>query len=316
MTGLDANRPPDAPLAAILCGPTAAGKTALAVAAAARLPLEAISVDSRQVYRRLDVGTAKPTAAERAALPHHLIDILDLHETYNAARCAAEALACAQEIRARGRVPLVVGGAGFYLKVLADGLFHPPYDTPTLLAVRHELADWSTAALRAELEQRDPTRAAAIHPHDRYRLGRALEICIAAGRSVTALTAERQLPERRFVWFRVVVERAALHRRIETRAEAMLRGGWLEEVAGVLAGGGTRDLPGLASLGYPHVVAHLEGRMDQRRMKELILRDTRRFARHQETWFRKARMAVPLPAADAPAARAALVDGLRRAFGA
>lgn len=312
MTAMDQN---GMPLAAVLCGPTAAGKTALALAAAARVPLEVISADSRQVYRHLDVGTAKPTPAERAALPHHLIDILELHETYDAARFAAEALDCAAAVRARGRVPLVVGGAGFYLKVLADGLFHPPYDAATLGAVRRELADWSTAALRSELLQRDPERAAAIHPNDRYRLGRALEICIASGRSVTALTAERERPERRFAWFRVVVERADLHRRIAARAAAMLQGGWLEEVQGVLARGGSSDLPGLASLGYPHVLAHLEGRLDREQMMALVLRDTRRFARHQETWFRKARNAVQLPAADAGAAAAALADGLRRAFG-
>jgi tRNA dimethylallyltransferase len=294
-------------------GPTASGKTALAVLAASRLPLEIVSADSRQVYRQLDIGTAKPTQDEQRAVPHHLIDILDPAETYNAARFAADALAAIEAIRARGKIPLVVGGAGFYLEVLREGLFEPPYRPHEVAAVRRELAGWTTAALRDELLRRDPERAAVIHANDRYRLSRALEICLAAGATVTELTAARVRPDRSFVEFRIEIDRAVLHERIAQRARAMVAEGWLEEVRRALDHGVQPTDPGLRSLGYPHVVAHLEGRMDLERVHELVARDTRRFARAQETWFRKARHATLL-AADDPSAPATLAAMLERAF--
>ena len=302
------------PLAAILCGATASGKTGFAVALAARLPIEVVSADSRQVYRRLDIGTAKPSAAERAAVAHHLVDILELDQTYDAARFAADAIAAAAAIRARGRVPLVVGGAGFYLHVLRHGLFEPPYDRATLHAVRDELAGWSTEALHAGLMQRDPERAAVIHPNDRYRLGRALEICLAAGASVSELTRSRVAPLYRFLVFHAQVERAALHTRIAARTEAMLQTGWLEEVRALLASGADPQLPGMRTLGYPAVIAHLRGESDRAAMVERIGRETRRFARHQDTWFRKLDDATGLDPAD-PDAPARVAAALQRAFG-
>jgi tRNA dimethylallyltransferase len=287
---------PRAPAAALLFGATATGKTALAVELAARVPIEVISADSRQVYRHLRVGTAQPTPAERAAVPHHLVAFLELHETYNAARFRADALQLLAAIRARGRLPVVVGGAGFYLQVLREGLFEAPYDQAALLRVRRELHGWSTAALRDELQRRDPERAAAIHAHDRYRLARAVEICLAAGRSVTALTAARRQPPERFVECRLQVDRDALHRHIAERTAALFRAGWIDEVRQLLAAGADPASPGMATLGYPHVVAYLRGDLGREALEERVNRDTRRFARHQETWFRKAGDAVVLPA--------------------
>ena len=268
--------------AAVLFGPTAAGKTELALQLAALLPLEVISADSRQVYRHLDVGTAKPTAAERATAPHHLVDCLELHETYDAARFAAETVALVGAIRARGRLPVLVGGAGFYLHMLRTGFFAAPYTAAALQQVRQELSGWSLEALQAALVERDPARAAAIHPRDRYRLSRALEICFASGSSVSALTAARQPPPLRLRECRLVLPRAELHRRIAARTTRMLHGGWIEEVRALLDAGNDPDLPGLRTLGYPHVVAHLQGRLTLTEVEELVLRDTRRFARHQE----------------------------------
>ncbi len=275
------------PAAAILCGPTATGKTALAVQIAARVPVEVISADSRQVYRHLDIGTAKPTAGERAAVPHHLIDFLALDGAYNAARFAADARALMAEIRARGRVPLVVGGAGFYLRVLEAGLFDAPYEPETLQRVRAELATWPTDAIGAELERLDPERRATLHPNDRQRLARALEICIASGRTVTALTAARHVPEEHFVRFRLTVERPELHRRIAARTAALFDAGWIAEVEALIQSGVDPESPALATLGYPHVVAVVRGALQRDAALELVMRDTRRFARHQETWFRK-----------------------------
>jgi len=299
--------------AGILLGPTASGKTALAVALAARLPVEVVSADSRQVYRRLDIGTAKPTVAERRAVPHHLIDFLDLDATYNAARFATDALQRAEAIRARRHIPLIVGGAGFYLRVLEEGLFEPPYTPATLQGVRRELEAWSNEELRAALVERDPERAAAIHPNDRYRLSRALEICIASGRSVTALTAERVRPERHFVRFRVRIDRGDLHARIARRTQAMLETGWIDEVQALLDEGVDPRLPGLGTLGYPHVIAHVAGRIDRARLVELVVRDTRRFARAQETWFRKTRGATAIAWND-PGAVGVLARDLEAAF--
>jgi tRNA dimethylallyltransferase len=300
-----------APLAAILCGATASGKTAFATELAAHLPIEVISADSRQIYRQLDIGTAKPTAAERAAVAHHLIDFLPLDQTYDAARFAADAIATARAIRARGRIPVVVGGAGFYVHVLRHGLFEPPYDRATLHAVRDELAGWSTEALHAELVRRDPERAAAIHPHDRYRLGRAVEICIAAGTSVTALSRARPAPVHRFLVFHLHLDRATLHARIAARTEAMFAAGWLDEVRGVLAGGTRADAPGLRTLGYPAILAHLRGETTRETMQERIGRETRRFARHQDTWFRKLEDATIVQAGDPTAVRR-MAETLRR----
>jgi len=304
-----------APAAVILQGATATGKTALAVALAARLPLEAISADSRQVYRHLDIGTAKPTPAERDALTHHLIDCIELEETYNAARFAAEAHALCAAIRSRQRIPLVVGGAGFYLKVLRDGLFESPFSAEELARVRTEVATWSTEAMRNELKARDPQRLAAIHANDRYRLSRALEICLASGRSVTELTAARRVQAPHFVEFRQHWPRAELHRRIAARTEAMLRAGWIDEVAALLQGFDPH-LAGFATLGYPHVIAHLRGEIDRGTLLELVARDTRRFARHQEVWFRKSQATVLEFDAESgeTAAVAAMERGVREAF--
>lgn len=278
---------PDTPTAAILYGATATGKTALAVRVAEQVPLEVISADSRQVYVALDIGTAKPTQAERERVPHHLVDFLDLEATYNAARFTDDALRLCEEIRARGRVPLIVGGAGFYLKVLREGLFDAPYDDVELQRVRHELVTWSTEAIAQELGARDPERLAAIHPNDRYRLSRALEICIASGSSVTALTTAHARPARRFIECHLQIERADLHDKIRERVARMLAHGWVDEVRDLLARGCDPRSPGFQSLGYPHVVEHVRGRMDLERCTELVMRDTRRYARHQETWFRK-----------------------------
>lgn len=303
-----------APRAAILFGPTATGKTALAVAIAQHVGIEVISADSRQVYRHLDVGTAKATADERAAVPHHLVDFLELDDTYNAARFAADALWACDDIQARGRIPLIVGGAGFYLHVLREGLFDAPYTQDELLRVRAALEDWSTEALREELGRRDPERRAAIHDNDRYRLARALEICIASGSSVTALTAARRKPRHRFLELRLRIARAALHSNIEQRTEAMLSEGWIEEVAHLL-GSFDASLPAFDTLGYPHVVRHVRGELDRDALREHIVRDTRRFARHQETWFRKMPAHVELEARD-PANVERCVEALRTHLGA
>jgi tRNA dimethylallyltransferase len=281
-------------VAAILAGPTACGKTALAVALAAHLPIEVVSADSRQIYRHLKIGTAQPTAAEQQAVPHHLVDFLELDETYNVTRFTTDALQLFGDIRRRGNIPLVVGGAGFYLKVLREGLFDSPFDQEDLQRVRREVATWNTERLIDTLQELDADRLAAIHPNDHYRLSRAVEICLAAGRNVTSLTRAHQPPRHGFLEFRMTMPRQLLHERIAERTRAMLQQGWVEELRALLERFDA-SLVGFRTLGYPHVLAHLRGDCSLDELHEKIVIDTRRLARHQEVWFRKTRDATLLP---------------------
>ena len=285
-------------VAAILAGPTACGKTALAVELASHVPIEVVSADSRQIYRHLRIGTAQPTESEQRAVRHHLIDFLELNDTYNVTRFTTDALQLFEDIRGRGNIPLVVGGAGFYLKVLREGLFQSPFEQEELLHIRGEVDTWDTDRMITTLRELDPDRLSAIHPHDRYRLSRAVEICLAAGRNVTSLTREHQAPAHRFLEFRMTLPRPQLHQRIEQRTSAMLQAGWVEEVRALLDKQDETAV-GFRTLGYPHVLSHLKGTISLEALREKVIIDTRRLARHQEVWFRKTRDAVLLPVGEA-----------------
>jgi tRNA dimethylallyltransferase len=304
-----------------LVGPTGTGKTAVAVAAARLADLEIISADSRQVYRRLDVGTAKPTPDERVAAPHHLVDVADPEEVYTAARFAREAEAAAAAIRARGRTPLLVGGSGLYVRAAEEGLFVGPAADP---AVRARLTAFADAegddALHALLAEADPDTAARLHPRDRVRVVRALEVRELTGVPLSEHHRRHQeaRPPVRTLRFGIEWEPAALLVRIEARVDRMLAAGWIEETAGLLAAGVPADAPALNALGYPEIRAHLAGELDRAELRERIVTATRRFAKRQRTWFR----AVPdirwLPAsgeADLAAAGGTLATAIARAGG-
>jgi tRNA dimethylallyltransferase len=276
----------------ILAGPTASGKTAVALALARELPLEIVSVDSALVYRGMDIGTAKPTAAERATVPHHLIDILEPTGAYSAARFAADASRLAAEIRARGRLPLLVGGTMLYLKALREGLDDmPPADAGVRAALEAQAAEQGWPALHAELAAVDPESAARLAPGDRQRVQRALEVWRLTGRPLSAWQ-QRSRQVAAVVaddWPLVALEpqsRAWLHQRIAARFDAMLEAGLLDEVRALRARGDLHPgLPSMRCVGYRQAWAALDAG-DTSMLRDTGIAATRQLAKHQLTWLR------------------------------
>lgn len=272
-----------------LMGPTASGKTALALAIAEHFPVEVVSVDAAQIYRGLDIGTAKPGAAERRACPHHLLDIRQPDETYSAAQFRSDALRLIDEIRARGRVPVLAGGTMFYFQALLHGLPDLPESDAALraeLAARGEREGW--AALHRELAGMDPRRAAEIAPNDRQRIQRALEVNVLTGRNVEHRSRVRQPPPWPLIRLAVAPgARDSLHRRIEHRFEGMLEQGLVAETARLLDEfGGPPEPPSARMVGYRQVARYLRGGVSYNRMKEASIAATRRLAKRQLTWLR------------------------------
>jgi len=317
------------PLGLCLAGPTASGKTAvalaLALALAQRLPLEIISVDSAGVYRGMDIGTAKPSASERAAVPHHLIDLLDPAQAYSAAAFAADAQRLAADIRARGRLPLLVGGTMLYFKALRSGLDAlPPADPAVRAALDAQAGAEGWPALHAELARVDPTTAARLPPGDRQRVQRALEVWRVSGRPLSAWFAGPAEP-RPTDWPMVSLEpddRAWLHARIAQRFDAMLADGLVDEVRRLRARGDLHaGLPAMRCVGYRQAWAALDdadatGRaLNLAALRESGIAATRQLAKRQLTWLRS----VPdrqVVAADAAHALQRALDALGRLAGA
>jgi tRNA dimethylallyltransferase len=278
------------PRIVVVTGPTAAGKSALALALAEFLGGEIVSADSVQVYRGLDIGTAKPTREERARVPHHLIDVAEPTEAYSAGRFREEAGAAIREIVARGRVPLVCGGTGLYLRALLHGLAPGPGRDD---GVRGELeAAWDRggrAALLRELWHGDPEAAARLHPNDRTRIIRALEVWRLTGRPLSALQRRHGFAESPYaaLWLGVAVARDELYRRIDRRTLQMLEAGWVDEVRGLLRQGYPPECPAFQSIGYRQLVAFLRNGGDAAAVALEIQRETRHLAKRQLTWFRR-----------------------------
>lgn len=271
----------------VLSGPTASGKTALALSLAGILPLEIVSADSVQVYRGLDIGTAKPAPEELRAVPHHLIDVADPDEPYDAGRFVREAEEAIRGIRDRGGFPLVSGGTGMYIRALLRGLDPLPTDPAVRAALSLRWKEEGGASLFEELRRVDPAAAAAIHPSDRIRVLRALEVAAVSGTPPSRLKGRWSAPGRRYrVLFLVLApDRQELHRRIERRVDGMFRDGLVEEARGLLAKGYGPDLKAMRSLGYRHAISHLSGEIPLDRAIAETKRDTRRYAKRQETWL-------------------------------
>lgn len=294
----------------MLVGPTAVGKTALVLRLTAEFPIEVISLDSRQIYRGLRIGTAQPTAAERAHCPHALVDFLPPEETYSAQRFRDDFTDSWRAAAARGRVPLLVGGAGLYLRAVAEGFFElPAGGTAALPDVRRRIEALDDAALDRRLAQVDPATAARLHPHDRYRRRRALEVYQLAGRPLSELVAEQRLrPALGLTFPTVVLQRPVsdLDRRIARRTDTMLADGWIDETRALLAAHAP-DCPGLRSLGYAQIVQHLAGQLPGADLVPAIVLATRRYAKRQRTWFGKVEAAARGEPDDQ-----AVLDALRR----
>lgn len=281
----------DAPLI-FIAGPTAIGKTELALTLAEEFDCEIIGVDSMQIYRYMDIGTAKPTVAERGRVPHHLVDYVLPDEEYSASRFVSDCHAAIREIRTKGRLPLLVGGTGLYFAALEQGLFTmPEIDPEVRLTLEKEFSSLGREALRQELMDRDPVTAGRIHANDTYRLLRALEIVRGTGRPWSAYLADHQRqkesrPESRVIKIGLTRERDELYQRIEQRVGIMIEAGLLAEVENLLRLGYTGNLRPMQSLGYRHMLHFLHGEWDWQQALSLLARDTRRYAKRQLTWFR------------------------------
>ncbi|HET7425940.1 MAG TPA: tRNA (adenosine(37)-N6)-dimethylallyltransferase MiaA [Gemmatimonadales bacterium] len=268
----------------VLVGPTAVGKTAVALALGAHWPLEILSADSRQIYRRLDIGTAKPTRKEQARVRHHGLDVVEPGSRYSAGHFARDAVGWLDDVRARGRTPVVVGGTGLYVRALAEGLFHEPALDPG----RRRALD----AFTARLEDLELLRwAGRLDPGfrggGRQRAARAIEVALLSGHPLSHWQQEARARGALDPWYIVLtVPRPVLHQRIARRAEEMVRRGLIEEVASVLAEGHGAHAPGLDGIGIREAVEYLHGQRSRESVAEAVTISTRQYAKRQQTWFR------------------------------
>lgn len=291
MAGIsDPARRSDAPILC-LAGPTAAGKSAATLALAQRWPLEVINVDSATIYRGMDIGTAKPSPAEQAAVSQHLLDIRDPAQSYSASKFCQDARHLIEDIRARGRIPLLAGGTMLYYKALRDGLDDLPSADPALrqtLEARAAIEGWP--ALHAELARKDPVTAARLAPQDSQRIQRALEIYMLSGQPMSALLTRAQHPQSTHSFVTISLEpvdRLALHARIAQRFHAMMENGLLDEVAALHQRPDLHlGLPSMRCVGYRQLWTHLDGDTTLAEAIEQAIAATRQLAKRQITWLR------------------------------
>lgn len=268
----------------VLVGPTAVGKTAVALALTAYWPLEIISADSRQVYRRLDIGTAKPTRKERARAPHHGVDLVEPGERYSAGHFARDAARWLTDIRSRGKLPVIVGGTGLYVRAFAEGLFIEPALDP---ARRRSLDAWTARLEPIELLRWAGRLDPSFRGGGRQRAARAIEVALLSGRPLSYWQQAARAQGSIDPWYIVLtVPRPVLHQRIARRADEMVRRGVIEEVASVLAEGHGPNAPGLDGIGIKEAVEYLHGARSRDSVAEAITVGTRQYAKRQQTWFR------------------------------
>jgi len=268
----------------VIVGPTAIGKTAVALALAEHLPIEVVSADSRQIYQRLDIGTAKPTRRERQRVPHHGVDIAEPGERYSAGRFALESREWLADIRARGRLPVLVGGTGFYVRAVAEGLFlQPPMEAERRQALERFTGTLTVSELVRWAARLDPGFAGG----GRQRAGRAVEVALLSGYPLTWWQRAARADAGIDPWYVVLTApRAVLHQRIAARSGEMVRRGLIEEVASVLAEGHLPDAPGLDGVGVREAIEYLHGKRPRDSVADAVTIATRQYAKRQQTWFR------------------------------
>ena len=273
-----------------LVGPTAVGKSRAALELAEGLHTELISADSRQVYRGMDIGTAKPEPSERARVTHHLIDVVEPDQLFSAGRFRVMASDVIAKLHQQGRIPIVVGGTGLYVKLLTHGLWKGPQaDWNLREQLRVEEAIQGFGHLHRRLRAVDPASAEKINPQDRAKLIRAIEVYELTGRPLSALHHEHQFRERPYRTVTIGLRRSRpdLYRRIEERVDGMIKEGLVEEVRRLRAMGYSEDLPSMKGLGYRQMIGHLNGKYDLGEAVRLLKRDTKRYAKRQFTWFHR-----------------------------
>lgn len=266
-----------------IVGPTGVGKTALSIRLAEEFRGEIVSADSRQVYRGMDIGTAKPAEEERRRIPHHLLDLVDPGEPFTLAHYQHLAYDIIAEINRRGRVPFLVGGSGLYVRAVLEGLAIPR--VPPNLERRADLERSDTLDLYQRLQKIDPLAAQKIDPHNKRRVIRALEVSESAGRPITALQTHRA-PPYRILRIGLTLPRALLYDRINARVDQMLAAGLVDEVRGLMRRGYSLDTPAMSGLGYRQIASFVRGEATLEEAVRLLKRDTRRFVHHQYSWFR------------------------------
>ena len=276
------------PLTCIV-GPTAVGKTEIAIQLAQHLNAEIVSLDSRQIYRGMDIGTAKPTLDQRGAVPHHLIDCVDVDQPFSVAEYQRLADAAITQIRERNKRVMAVGGAGLYFRGLIDGLFEGPGGDAEIRAkLQREADEHGNIALHERLRRCDPEAANRIHPNNRVKVIRALEVYELTGQPISALQQQWKMNKPRYLFraFGLNMPREVLYRRIEERVDQMVEIGLIEEVKGLLDQGYPRSCVAMQSFGYKELIDHLDGKRTLDEAIALLKQNTRRFAKRQLTWFR------------------------------
>jgi tRNA dimethylallyltransferase len=273
----------------VIAGPTASGKSELAVELSVLLQGEIVNADSMQVYRHMDIGTAKASPSERRGVPHHLLDVVDPNEEFNAAIYRSLAVPVIRGILSRGKVCFVVGGTGLYIKTLLGGLLQcPPADDVVRERLRDQVKEQGLDGMYRRLEALDPVSAKKIHVHDKVRVLRALEIIELTKKPLSALVRGHGFRDSAFEALKICLQivRDALYHRINRRSHLMVERGLVEETKNLLATGYSPALKPMKSLGYRHAVRYLEGRYDREEMVRQLQLDTRRYAKRQLTWFR------------------------------
>jgi tRNA dimethylallyltransferase len=273
----------------IIVGPTGSGKTELSLAIAERFHCEIVSCDSLQIYRHFNIGTAKLTIEQRRAIPHHLIDIIEPQEIFTAGDYAARGRAALRQIADRGRIPLVAGGTGFYLRALLEGLFAGPSRDESLRAQLRQREQRRAGSLHRILTRLDPAAARRIHSNDRNKTMRALEVCLLERKPLSDLYLQGRDALEGFAPIKIGLNppRQALNRKLDERAEKMFQEGLLEEVRGILASGIPATVKPFESLGYRQALQTIENRLELDAAVASTQLETRRYAKRQMTWFRR-----------------------------